>query len=252
MYGLTISASTIFQLTTSRRGRPYFILSPGCSRSFNSRPHAEVDSTARDGVYPLCALSTHDLTQRSTYSGEADGYDGDLSTHDLTQRSTSFQVCWIPAIHLSTHDLTQRSTAILTTSCRRNALSTHDLTQRSTRPESGSFRIMLSFNSRPHAKVDVSVFLSRVFRLSFNSRPHAEVDLSDGAPGKVLFSFNSRPHAEVDQNESSYEIPGKSFNSRPHAEVDYWIRNGRVPSIVFQLTTSRRGRLNRFFTSFLY
>ncbi len=131
-------------------------------------------------------------------------------------------------------------------------LSTHDLTQRSTRPESGSFRIMLSFNSRPHAKVDVSVFLSRVFRLSFNSRPHAEVDLSDGAPGKVLFSFNSRPHAEVDQNESSYEIPGKSFNSRPHAEVDYWIRNGRVPSIVFQLTTSRRGRLNRFFTSFLY
>ncbi len=132
MYGLTISASTIFQLTTSRRGRPYFILSPGCSRSFNSRPHAEVDSTARDGVYPLCALSTH----------------------DLTQRSTSFQVCWIPAIHLSTHDLTQRSTAILTTSCRRNALSTHDLTQRSTRLFHVQYSHSPPFNSRPHAEVD--------------------------------------------------------------------------------------------------
>ncbi len=78
-------------------------------RAFNSRPHAEVDN-ARKAIFDAWNLSTHDLTQRSTFRpavmpelmitfnsrphAEVDldtvgrNAFNDLSTHDLTQRST--------------------------------------------------------------------------------------------------------------------------------------------------------------------
>ena len=56
-----------FQLTTSRRGRhpapeilPYI-------EPFNSRPHAEVDVLFFCSFIDIFELSTHDLTQRSTF-----------------------------------------------------------------------------------------------------------------------------------------------------------------------------------------
>ncbi len=90
MYGLTISASTIFQLTTSRRGRPMQIISN----------------------ILLQHLSTHDLTQRSTSFQVCWIPAIHLSTHDLTQRSTAILTTSCRRNALSTHDLTQRSTRL--------------------------------------------------------------------------------------------------------------------------------------------
>ena len=99
-----------------------------------------------------------------------------------------------------------------------------------------------SFNSRPHAEVDLAAVISpaksTVFQLTtsrrgrrfpfrnvrthqtFNSRPHAEVDRSSVSEEKTPEAFNSRPHAEVDRLIRLFENWKRTFNSRPHAEVD--------------------------------
>ena len=55
----------VFQLTTSRRGRPPFFKVVCIYEYFNSRPHEEVDAAL---LHPdlLENISTHDLTKRST------------------------------------------------------------------------------------------------------------------------------------------------------------------------------------------
>ncbi len=104
-----ISRPTVFQLTTSRRGRLLSCSIPQSRNLFNSRPHAEVDrsgcviqqcrcnfqlTTSRRGRRPFiiilknAPLSTHDLTQRSTLCSVSMIKNWNLSTHDLTQRST--------------------------------------------------------------------------------------------------------------------------------------------------------------------
>ena len=123
---------SIFQLTTSRRGRRLCI----------------------PEWHQYVPLSTHDLTQRSTNLLSCAGRRSGLSTHDLTQRSTSHHPHAPGPDELSTHDLTQRSTCLALLPCIHDApfnsrphaevdtrkqacttkkrLSTHDLTQRST------------------------------------------------------------------------------------------------------------------------
>ena len=54
--------------------------------------------------------------------------------------------------------------------------------------------------------------------------------------------FNSLPHAEVDSLFSSISLLLPYFNSLPHAEVDVLLLSIFAPSVIFQLTTSRRGR----------
>ena len=55
--------------------------------------------------------------------------------------------------------------------------------------------------------------------------------------------FNSLPHAEVDDSGKIRDGESINFNSLPHAEVDGRLRMYfRCPK-TFQLTTSRRGRL---------
>ena len=124
-------------------------------RSFNSRPHEEVDpdmqaeqprscnfqlTTSRRGrleasvVFPSTVLlSTHDLTKRSTLQVAISVLVIHLSTHDLTKRSTVIRVHSGYWITLSTHDLTKRSTQLSTPALIHIGLSTHDLTKRSTR-----------------------------------------------------------------------------------------------------------------------
>ena len=55
-----------FQLTTSRRGRRCNLLFLFPCRSFNSRPHEEVDRALQGHRGRLEGVSTHDLTKRST------------------------------------------------------------------------------------------------------------------------------------------------------------------------------------------
>jgi len=120
-----------FQLTTSRRGRRMQeIHRCGSTRSFNSRPHAEVDQ--------FWAMNSRTRA---------------LSTHDLTQRSTCSACFAISKIFLSTHDLTQRST----TGPKGDP---GDVTFQLTTSRRGRRRRRMnklwleSFNSRPHAEVD--------------------------------------------------------------------------------------------------
>ena len=78
----------VFQFTTSQGGRlACFENAPVCTRSFNSRPHKEVDRQLLYHVW-ICNLSIHDLTRRST-RGTGNCFPCMiLSIHDLTRRST--------------------------------------------------------------------------------------------------------------------------------------------------------------------
>ena len=58
----------LFQLTTSRRGRPGQRKRSHAARHFNSLPHAEVDGRVWKSSGTTC-ISTHYLTQRQTTSG---------------------------------------------------------------------------------------------------------------------------------------------------------------------------------------
>ena len=100
--------------------------------------------------------------------------------------------------------------------------------------------------------------------LHFNSRPHEEVDLLENLCIRLPIYFNSRPHEEVDYQCWQLLDRLNYFNSRPHEEVDLFLcaviygvyisthdltKRSTVIcatplwSCIFQLTTSRRGRL---------
>ena len=86
----------MFQLTTSRRGRPCIVPAVLAHIRFNSRPHEEVDL---DGVCIFSVInhvSTHDLTKRSTHCSKHSSNIGGVSTHDLTKRSTTL---FVQAVH---------------------------------------------------------------------------------------------------------------------------------------------------------
>ena len=55
-------------------------------------------------------------------------------------------------------------------------------------------------------------------------------------------NFNSRPHEEVDRMLHPSLRNIRHFNSRPHKKVDRNRKSGSSVGIIFQLTTSRRGR----------
>ena len=123
---------SVFQLTTSRGGRPFAVCFLLRLVHFNSRPHEEVDYVEVQ-PYKIDNISTHDLTRRSTMlpvlimaregyfnsrpHEEVDGHlilnrtDNIISTHDLTRRSTVAEDISDKPYVISTHDLTRRSTS---------------------------------------------------------------------------------------------------------------------------------------------
>ena len=212
-----------FQLTTSRRGRPRFLL---------------------DNLTWIC-ISTHDLTKRSTaWQSLCLDYRRYFNSRPH-EEVDNFLNIYIIIYHISTHDLTKRSTA----------------------PETRSEVIRENFNSRPHEEVDNSpdrrLISPSLFQLTtsrrgrlhriflekgltyFNSRPHAEVDACRLLHTCSTENFNSRPHEEVDQERRYNNEDNIYFNSRPHEEVDGFTYAVTLDIDIFQLTTSRRGRLHR-------
>ena len=105
---------------------------------------------------------------------------------------------------------------------------------------------LFCFNSRPHEEVDRDFIHCTDNRICFNSRPHEEVDIAPAeARSSVVLSFNSRPHEEVDCILHLFPKTHLfSFNSRPHEEVDDNAPVRLSTTSLFQLTTSRRGRLH--------
>ena len=147
--------------------------------TFNSRPHMEVDRDGNPVYAAIRALSTHDLTWRST----------SCTRYDLPRRST-FQLTtshggrhlrgllWsgMLAFQLTTsHGGRRHHTA---TAFSQFGLSTHDLTWRSTLPAAPPTTGDRTFNSRPHMEVDSALISPLRMPVSFNSRPHMEVDRS--------------------------------------------------------------------------
>ena len=121
-----------FQLTTSRRGRPWRLYGPAAAFHFNSRPHEEVDvmpippsllftyfnSRPHEEVdvmpIPPSLLFTYfnsrpheEVDLQRPDGSEAAGL---ISTHDLTKRSTAMREFPVERVIISTHDLTKRST----------------------------------------------------------------------------------------------------------------------------------------------
>ena len=99
---------------------------------FNSRPHEEVDFSIP--LYrPFLQLSIHDLTRRSTYTLAVRPVAEELSIHDLTRRSTL--ILESVQARLNFQFTTSRGGRPLRLQSRiqKNYLSIHDLTRRSTR-----------------------------------------------------------------------------------------------------------------------
>ncbi len=147
--------NSIFQLTTSRRGRQ-----PGRSNqhtdscNFNSRPHEEVDYPMRLSISHN-DISTHDLTKRSTL--ERKQHLQDLTFQLTTSRRGRHvdESSWMTGTDISTHDLTKRSTTIIPD---HEVVSIFQLTtsRRGRRTTSTTRTDPSNFNSRPHEEVDLA------------------------------------------------------------------------------------------------
>ena len=99
------------------------------------------------------------------------------------------------------------------------------------------------FNSRPREEVDFVRRRTGSEKKYFNSRPREEVDSDVLAKSPCAKDFNSRPREEVDKiTDLMGSLPGISTHDlakRSTTAMLQWISCRRL----FQLTTSRRGRL---------
>ena len=107
----------------------------------------------------------------------------------------------------------------------------------------------------------------------FNSLPHTEVDFSATSQLSPAFDFNSLPHTEVDYRLHLLLLHHLYFNSLPHTEVDivaickcfsgyistHYLTQRQTtgspsltPKVIFQLTTSHRGRLSNYIIKFAF
>ncbi len=127
--------------------------------------------------------------------------------------------------------------------CPASHLSIHDLTQRSTIYPYSALCGMNPFNSRPHAEVDLfsvhSWFDSFSFQFTTSRRGRP------CCPGVQSFTGDLSIHDLTQRSTSgcsSYSSAHMTFNSRPHAEVDIHLYKSTFNHIIFQFTTSRRGR----------
>ena len=130
------------------------------------------------------------------------------------------------------------------------SISTHDLTKRSTLAAFPEFTVINYFNSRPHEEVDAlsdRIWLSLSY---FNSRPHEEVDDKKGVSMSDIdiSTHDLTKRSTMEQYQKSFIM--EHFNSRPHEEVDQLKEPFPQEDQLFQLTTSRRGRLEGLRNSF--
>ena len=101
----------VFQLTTSRRGRPESWTDSGNGTfHFNSRPHEEVDAIAVFRLVSLQDISTHDLTKRSTTICNICRQTITFQLTTSRRGRLTVHMCVSNIIQISTHDLTKRST----------------------------------------------------------------------------------------------------------------------------------------------
>ena len=190
------------------------------ARSFNSRPHKEVDWIGK----------TISMTQSSFQLTTSQG--GRLNSIPPPVTALSFQLTTSQGGRHAAAGLKQAAEVFQLT------------TSQGGRQESGwrkwkkrSFQLTTSQGGR---RV-ISVCPSCLFQ-SFNSRPHKEVDLEHNPFSFDRRSFNSRPHKEVDEMPWFCIVISISFQlttsqgGRPNTYPSDFI------AVIFQLTTSQGGR----------
>ncbi len=178
MSGTPSHTSFIFQLTTSRRGRrlgPHLPAAPDCFQLTTSRRGRHVDS--QNGCMQR-ALSTHDLTQRSTQRLLQSLIDENLSTHDLTQRSTSGVISAV-----------QRQKSF-------NSRPHAEVDLGRIQSPKALLHFQLTTSRRGRRRKDIMITFDYIFQLTTSRRGRPDV-LTEFMH---MNSFNSRPHAEVDIN----------------------------------------------------
>ena len=142
---------------------------------------------------------------------------------------------------ISTHILTKRMTDGFPTFCILCVISTHILTKRMTTLQQLVRLSERYFNSHPHEEDDGIYNQSCGLQNYFNSHPHEEDDIIQDFPAP---SGNISTHILTKRMTKSLRIyRGGSiyFNSHPHEEDDHVSIIRILHTLIFQLTSSRRG-----------
>ena len=210
---------SMFQLTTSRRGRRFFFQFLTYLFMFQLTTSRRGRRSSEPVRFVHSGVSTHDLTKRSTISSSSAQIMRFVSTHDLTKRST-FMIVFLDSFIMFQ----------LTTSRRGRHLWRFVIF------------VLNRFNSRPHEEVDFlrchEAHCAVVSTHDLTKRSTSILNVEQ----PPLYRFNSRPHEEVDRRGLSCCPGSPCFNSRPHEEVDGQVVIVVILPLMFQLTTSRRGR----------
>ena len=146
---------------------------------------------------------------------------------------------------ISTHYLTQRQTTAKRLSRRVNNISTHYLTQRQTLSAllHGRTKIFQLTTSRRGRRFDSSKILTSIIISTHYLTQRQTVDVLASYKDIIISTHYLTQRQTVDGKVQAEAL--KNFNSLPHAEVDMVVTKTGMTGI-FQLTTSRRGRLPPF------
>ena len=166
-----------------------------------------------------------------------------ISTHDLTKRSTVKPTNIDEELDISTHDLTKRSTRPRNWQWVCQYISTHDLTKRSTTRycddscRNITFQLTTSRRGRRYW-IDIIIYDLIISTHDLTKRS----TILDWYHHIRSYYFNSRPHEEVDDTGliSSYTILLFQLTTSRRGRLVWGYQKNT--EFLFQLTTSRRGR----------
>ena len=189
---------------------------------FNSRPHEEVDDTHEMGAVIDMIISTHDLTRRSTHFGYLTYITFPISTHDLTRRSTRcclFQTSIYSHFNSRPHEEVDLKAEVDGVDI---DISTHDLTRRST--------------GCSHEICPTGI-------ISTHDLTRRSTDLGDEIAERMSISTHDltrRSTADVFISLTHFKISTHDLTRRSTFHIVF-----DTPISIFQLTTSRGGRLQK-------
>ena len=215
-----IPSVRIFQLTTSRRGRPEAASSSIPTDSFQLTTSRRGRLYLRKDGIIMYLISTHYLTQRQTDVLLFPSQDLYISTHYLTQRQTAVPpfVIRFAGFQLTTSRRGRQSSWLYIFFI--FSISTHYLTQRQTVQQLLQVLSIGDFNSLPHAEVDIDLAgefkFPEIFQLTTSRRGRP----LQGTFILFLLVFQLTTSRRGRQCSRSFPAAVSNFNSLPHAEVD--------------------------------
>ena len=261
-----VGLSTVFQFTTSQGGRLeialkrlklinlsihdltrrstlpiniYYLR----SRSFNSRPHKEVDggdtsdpqqllffqfTTSQGGrpVTGICYLTMQSFNSRphkEVDHAQAHRQRANKQTfNSRPHKEVDFDGVALPdGMDLSIHDLTRRSTILSRISVIPRSLSIHDLTRRSTYNRLAVNRFLnLSIHDLTRRSTRLALYAHHPHGLSIHDLTRRSTcGACCESPANCLSIHDLTRRSTLDGNRS--RACTASFNSRPHKEVDF-------------------------------